>query len=391
MDIETATNDQIEQQLLDREAVIARARGEQLVLLREVDRRQLPMGAGCASLGEWVRGRLDVAPETARDLVATAKHLQELPDVEDAVAAGEIGFDRAVAVGRFARRDDTFDVLDEMAGFDIAGIRNRTARRRRMSRVDEEMAYNDRYVTVEPNLDESAWRLNGRLPSFAGKIVIDALEAKADTFPKEPGQVSRAARNADALWAISLDALYGTDGASIEDPPPLLTVFVDANEAAGSDGEAGVVIQGGPRVGEAAIEAILCDGIIEVTARTSDGRPLRMGRRTKAISPQLRRFVMDRDGAVCTIAGCTSRYRLQVHHIKRWIDGGRTDPENLTTVCWFHHQIVIHGQGFRIDPDSPPQRRRLLQPPIHGPPWLEQARAKGMVVSETPRAFVSTM
>ena len=281
-----------------------------MTLLREVDRRQMPMGAGCGSLAEWVRGRLDVAPETARDLVATAKHLEQLPDVEEAVETGEIGFDRAVAVGRFARRDDTFDVLNAMAGFDIVGIRNRAARRRRMSRVDEQMAYQDRYVTVEPNLDESAWRLNGRLPGFAGKIVIDALEAKADTLPKPPGQVSRAARNADALWAISLDALYGTDGATIEDPTPVLTVFVDAREAAATDGEAGVTVQGGPRVGVAAIEAILCDGIIEVTARTKDGTPLRMGRRTKAISPQLRRFVMDRDGAACTIAGCTSRYRL---------------------------------------------------------------------------------
>ncbi len=277
MDIETATNESIEQELLHREAVIARVRATQLVLLREVDRRQLPMGAGCGSLGEWVRGRLDVSPETARDLVATAKHLEELPDVEEAIETGEIGFDRAVAVGRFARRDDTFDILNEMAGFDIAGIRNRAARRRRMTRVDEETAYNDRYLNVQPNLDESLWRLNGRLPGFAGKIVIDALEAKADTFPKGPGHVSRAARNADALWAISLDALYGTDGASIEDPTPVLTVFVDANEAAATNGEAGVVVQGGPRVGEAAIEAILCDGIIEVTARTSDGTPLRYG------------------------------------------------------------------------------------------------------------------
>ena len=143
------------------------------------------------------------------------------------------------------------------------------------------------------------------------------------------------------------------------------------------------MIQGGPRVGVAAIEAILCDGIIEVTARTSDGTPLTMGRRSRTIPPQLRRFILDRDGAACTIAGCTSRYRLQVHHITRWVDGGRTDPENLTTVCWFHHHIVIHGQGFTIDPHSPPQRRRLLQPPIHAPPRLEQARAKGMVVSET--------
>ena len=72
----------------------------------------MPMGAGCGSLGEWVRGRLDVSPETARDLVATAKHLEELPDVEEAIETGQIGFDRAVAVGRFAGRDDTFDIVE---------------------------------------------------------------------------------------------------------------------------------------------------------------------------------------------------------------------------------------------------------------------------------------
>ena len=136
MDIDAATIDQIEQELLDREFVIARARAEQMVLLREVDRRQTPVASGCASLGEWVRGRLDVAPETARDLVATAKHLEELPDVEHAVASGRIGFDRAVAVGRFAGRDDTGDVLADMAGYDISGIRHRAARQRRMTRID---------------------------------------------------------------------------------------------------------------------------------------------------------------------------------------------------------------------------------------------------------------
>ena len=71
---------------------------------------------------------------------------------------------------------------------------------------------------------------------------------------------------------------------------------------------------------------------------------------------------MDREDAACSIAGCVSRYRLHIHHITRWIDGGRTDPENLTTVCWFHHHIVIHSQGFTINPNSPPQRRRLIPP-----------------------------
>ncbi len=386
MDIENATNDEIERELLDRESAIARSRAEQMVLLREVDRRQTPTAAGCASLGEWVCSRLDVAPETARDLVATARRLEELPDVEDAVAAGVIGFDRAVAVGRFGGRDDTGDLTD-LDGYDVAGIRRLAAKRRRMSRIDEEMAFNDRYLVVEPNLDESQWRLNGRLPGFAGRIVVDALDAKAGMFPSESGsvRVSRAARAADALWAISLDTLCGGDGVSIEDPRSVLTVFVDANEAAASNGRAGVTIEGGPRVGEAAIEAILCDGVVEVTARASDGTPLAMGRRSRVIPPRLRRFVLDRDGAACTISGCTSRYRLQVHHITRWVDGGRTDLGNLTTVCWFHHQVAIHGRGFRIDPESPPQRRRLLHPPIHGPPWLDQARAEGTVINEKPR------
>ena len=231
----------------------------------------------------------------------------------------------------------------------------------------------------------SVWRLNGCLPGFAGRIVVDALDAKADTFPTGAGCGSRAARNADALWAISLDSLTGGDGVTIEDPAPVLTVFVDANQAAATNGQAGVVIEAGPRVGEAAIEAILCSGVVEVTARTTDGTPLRLGRRTRAISPQLRRFIADRDGAACTIAGCVSRYRLHIHHITRWIDGGRTDPENLTTVCWFHHHTVIHSQGFTINPDSPPQRRRLLPPPIPGPPWLEHARQRGMVITEQPK------
>jgi len=382
MDIETATNDQIEQQLFDRESVIARARAEQMTLLREIDRRQIPPGAGSRSLREWVAGRLDLAPETARDLVATSQHLEELPDVAEAVATGDIGFDRAVAVGRFAGRNDNLDLLTDMAGYDIAGIRQLAAKRRRMTRVDEECTFNNRHLVVEPSLDESAWKLHGRLPGLAGSCVVAALEAKADALPAEPETVTRAARNADALWAISLDALSGGDGATIETATPLLIVFVDATQAAATNGQAGVTVEAGPRVGRATIEAILCDGVIEVTARTSDGIPLAMGRRSRVIPPRLRRFILQRDGAACTIAGCTSRYRLQVHHITLWADGGPTDPENLTTVCWFHHHVVIHGQGFTIDPDSPPQRRRLLRPPIHGPPWLEQARQRGMVVSE---------
>ncbi|MDF1597426.1 MAG: HNH endonuclease signature motif containing protein, partial [Acidimicrobiia bacterium] len=61
----------------------------------------------------------------------------------------------------------------------------------------------------------------------------------------------------------------------------------------------------------------------------------------------------------CTADGCTSRYRLQPHHIIPWSQGGRTDPDNLITLCWFHHHVVIHQMGYEIIPDSPPGRLRF--------------------------------
>ena len=99
--------------------------------------------------------------------------------------------------------------------------------------------------------------------------------------------------------------------------------------------ETGVWIADGPRVGPATVERILCEGSVEVIARTEDGEPLAMGRTSRAIPPRLRRFVLARDGG-CTADGCTSRYRLQPHHRVPWSEGGPTDPSNLTTLCWYH-------------------------------------------------------
>ncbi|MGH8949398.1 MAG: HNH endonuclease, partial [Acidimicrobiia bacterium] len=68
---------------------------------------------------------------------------------------------------------------------------------------------------------------------------------------------------------------------------------------------------------------------------------------TRTIPPALRRAIIHRDGNTCTADGCPSTHRLQVHHIIPWSQGGPTDPDNLITLCWYHHQIVIHQRGFQ--------------------------------------------
>ena len=58
-----------------------------------------------------------------------------------------------------------------------------------------------------------------------------------------------------------------------------------------------------------------------------------------------------------------------VHHIIERSKGGDHSPDNLTTLCWWHHHVAVHRQGMRIDPQSPPRRRRLLSTHHLPPPY----------------------
>jgi hypothetical protein len=57
----------------------------------------------------------------------------------------------------------------------------------------------------------------------------------------------------------------------------------------------------------------------------------------------------------CTFPGCGARRFTQAHHIVWWGEGGSTDLDNLTLVCFFHHRLV-HEYGWRIRKDA---KRRL--------------------------------
>jgi hypothetical protein len=238
-----------EERLVEDEGVVAKARAGQMSLLRELDRRQVALCDGRRLLQEWAAGRMDVASERAGRLVAMAWRLQDLPDVDDAVSNGVIGVDRAAAVSRCAGRGDVLDLLGETAGFDVAGIRIRAARRRRMAPSGEEIVFERRCVAVQPNLDESSWTVAGRLPGFAGRTVVAAFEAEAGSFPHGPGaNPSRTIRNADALWAISQDSFNSGDGATVDASTPVVSVVIDASEAATTT-EADVPVKAGPHVG----------------------------------------------------------------------------------------------------------------------------------------------
>ena len=346
--MEGMTPDQLEQRLVELEATVARARAEQMMLLQMADAYQLPTADGCRNMREWVAGRLDVSRETAYALTTTARRLMDSPELSRSLAEGAVTFDRAEATSRIpAIHHD-----DSLRGLDIQGLRRVAARHRRRSRVDDHEAHRSQHLTFQPNLDESIWDVWGRLDGYAGPVVFKSLTEEADLIPDLPDGTRLGAgyRRAIALTRLCEDRSTGSRST------PLITVFVDKN---GAETEAGTP------VGDEVLDRLACTGKVE-TIGIHDGKPLVLGRRSRVIKPSMRRFILHRDGG-CTADGCTSRYRLQIHHIVPWSEGGPTDPENLTTLCWFHHQVVVHGWGYRIDPSLGPGRIRFIAP-NHDPP-----------------------
>jgi hypothetical protein len=342
------TPDQVEQALLRDEAIIAAARGRQMANLALADRMQLPIADGCRTTREWVAGRLDVAPETAYRLASTAQRLADAPDLAERLADGEITFDRAEAMSRIPEADRA----DWHLGVDIQGLRRIAAHHRRTTRYEDHRSHAASHLTLQPNLDESRWNLWGELDGYSGAVVDKVLTEAADAVPALPDgtRPGLGYRKAAALTAMCEESR--PRGVTT----PLISVFVD---------DKGVEIGGGTVVGPEVLDKVACAGSLEMV-RDVDGSPLAIGRRSRVIPGRLRRFVLHRDGG-CTADGCTSRYRLEAHHVIPWSEGGPTTPENLTTLCWFHHHVVVHGFGYRIDPRLGPGRIRFSNPG-HDPP-----------------------
>jgi len=353
MEWERLSTDSIEQQLVEDERLIARLRGRQMTALTELDTRQVATADGSRSLSEWAAARLDLGIESARILVRTMRRLQDRPDLETELADGAVSFDRVEALSRIAS-----DVgLLEWA--DVAGVRREAAKQARISAEAESRTAADRFLVMQPSLDESWWKLWGGLDGHSGALVDKVLTEAADHLPEVDGL------SADPSWRRATALV---ESLVSDDPPPAqVTVIVDAKEAAASGGQAGVVLEPGARVGREALQAILCDAIAEVTARDGEGRFMDYGRKQRIVPPALKRALLAEAGFTCAADGCTSRRRLQIHHLKHWANGGETNQHQLVVLCWFHHQVVVHERGFEVV--FHPDRRRLrFQMPKRAPP-----------------------
>ena len=357
--------DSWQQEIVEVEAAITRLRARQVVLIRQLDRYQVDTGDGARTMGDWTSARLDLSQQTSSRLTQLA-HTADV-EIDAAMAEGRWGLDRAAALIKLRHaglnHDDFTDVAENYSLGRLYGLLDGL---RHISPADETDVFEYRYLVIQPSLDESIYKLWGAVPGVDGRIIEKALSQKEAEFPVLAHQ-GQGQRRADALTSICMDSLTGGTEDNTGRAVTVAEVFIDATYTAPSYGEAGATVSTGPRVGPNTLSEILCTGQVRVIV-TDRLHPVSYSDMGEAIPSHIRRFVQWRDQNRCSIEGCHSTYRLQPHHIRERQHGGNHHPDNLITLCWYHHHVAIHGHGYRIDPTSPTHRRQLLKPQNHGPP-----------------------
>jgi hypothetical protein len=90
---------------------------------------------------------------------------------------------------------------------------------------------------------------------------------------------------------------------------------------------------------------LACDAATVVMTHAPNGSVLDVGRKTRTLSPALRRALRHRDRG-CRFPGCGLAL-CDAHHVRHWAEGGETSLDNTLLLCRHHHRLV-HEEGFQV-------------------------------------------
>ncbi|WP_198145355.1 HNH endonuclease signature motif containing protein [Frankia sp. EAN1pec] len=381
LDAETAPLADLEAAICGWAGRLAAATCGWLVLLSAFERRGGWSGIGLRSCAHWLSWRCGIGLRAAREHLATARALEQLPAVRAAFADGAVSYSKVRAITRIADPTTELLWLEHALHCTASQLERlvRTLRQTTTDPADRARTQAARRVSWRTD-DDGMLHLTAVLPPDEGAQLVaalDAARASLDTTttgttgtgtgtdadadadagqPPPDGEVVAAPRDrrrdADALVALA-EGFLQRPAPGLTSPAHTLTVHVDAatlldaarppRPGPGSRAE----ISPGIGLSSAVLRRLGCDGLIRALVTDTHGNPLRLGRRRRLPNRQLRDAVHARDRGTCQYPGCAHTRWLHIHHLVPWIEGGGTDIDNLTLVCGAHHR-TLHDEDIKL-------------------------------------------
>lgn len=328
-----STLQSLEDQITELAAHISAATWRLLTLVREYDLCSGWNGGGTKSCAHWLNWKCGIALGAAREKVRVAHALAELPQISVAFREGRLSYSKVRAMTRVATPENE-DYLLMIARHGTASHMERLVRSyRRVGRVEarEQLARRELSYYID---DDGSYVIRGRLTPEQGERLLQALDTAGESAPFDDEQTP-AMRRADALESLAESFL--TTGTANSSGGDRYTVHVHTR--IDDLKTAGHVSAETPRRQS-------CDCGVVHWLENARGHALDIGRRSRNITPALRRALEHRDGG-CTFPGCTTQRHVDAHHIVHWADGGETKLDNLVLLCRHHHRLVHEG-GFGV-------------------------------------------
>jgi hypothetical protein len=328
-----------------------------LTLLREFDEREGWSGGGFLSCAHWLSWRTGIGAGAAREKVRVARALAALPNVGDAMRRGRLSFAKVRAITRVATPENEAQLLEVACTATAAQLERIVRAWRRVDRLEELEQEQDRHAQRHLNIfidDDGSYVVRGRLDPEVGAVLMRAMEAAErgmmgrPTVPvegeqsavaaTEPGPPTPPQRRADAIGLVAEAALRnGIEDRAVTHRADRYQVLVHVDAGATAE----ISILDGHRVSAETSRRVACDASRVVITHDADGMTLDVGRRTRTVPAAIRRALEHRDRG-CRFPGCASRF-CDAHHVRHWIDGGRTRLDNLVLLCRRHHRAVHEG------------------------------------------------
>jgi len=334
-----------------------------LVMLADFDASKGWKASGQRSCAHWLHVGSGFDLGACREKVRAARALVHLPQLSQAMSQGALSFAKVRALTRVATPDNESELLTIARAGTAKYVERAVRSWKRFSRLDEaehaRIVHQTRTLSIVPDAD-GMYEIHGRLDPEVGALLMRAIEAASDALytakRADCESVTPALRRADALGLVAERGMATGLGAGLEagrDAPISGTgaeryqvmLHVDAGTLS-QPGEPDMSHLGdGTRVAAETSRRLSCDASVVRVHTNGEGDVLRVGRRTRTISPVLRRALEVRDGG-CRFPGCGLRF-TDAHHVTHWADGGGTSLDNLLLLCRHHHRLM-HEDGWAV-------------------------------------------